>query len=65
MRLDRVDDRPKPNLLQEEEEVDPHLPLQNAREEQIHTIILRPVSQVKVAGVGDAGRQREDWHHQD
>ena len=28
-------------------------------------IILQPVSQVKVAGVGDAGGQREDWHRQD
>ena len=46
-----VEDRPKPNLLQEEE-VDPHLPLQNAREEQIQTIILWPASQVKVVGVG-------------
>ena len=25
MRLDRIDDKLKPNLLQEEEEVDPHL----------------------------------------
>ena len=67
MWLDRVDDRPKPNLLQEEEEeeVGPHLPLQNIREEQIQTITLQPVSQVKVAGIGDAGRQREDWHRQD
>ena len=67
MRLDRVDDRPKPNLLQEEEEeeVGPHLPLQNVREEQIQMITLQPVSQVKVAGIGDTGRQREDWHWQD
>ena len=67
MWLDRIDDRPKPDLLQEEEEeeVGPHLPLQNAREEQIQMIILWPVSQVKVAGIGDACRQKEDWHRQD
>ena len=35
MQLDHVDNRPKPDLLQEEEEeeVGHHLPLQNAREE--------------------------------
>ena len=65
MRLDHIDDRLKPNLLQEEEEVDPHLPLQNAWEEQIQMIILWPASQVKAAGVGDASRQKEDWHQQD
>ena len=66
MWLDHVDDRLKPNLLQEEEEEeDPHLPLQNIWEEQIWMITLQPVSQVKVAGIGDAGRQREDWHQQD
>ena len=68
MWLDHVDDRLKLNLLQEEEEeeeVDPHLPLQNVREEQIQMITLQPVSQVKVEGIGDAGRQREDWHQQD
>ena len=66
MRLGHIDDRPKPDLLQEEEEeVDHHLPLQNAWEEQIQMIIWWPVSQVKVAGIGDAGRQREDWLRQD
>ena len=40
MRLDRIDEKPKPNLVQEEEEVDPHLPLQNVWEEQIQMIIL-------------------------
>ena len=66
MRLDRVDDRPKPDLLQEEEkEVDHHLPLRNAWEEQIPMIIQRLVNLVKVTGIGDAGRQREDWHWQD
>ena len=65
MRLDRVDDKSRPNLLQEEEEVVPHLPLQNVREEQIQMIILQPVSQVKVEGIGDAGRQKEDWQWQD
>ena len=39
MRLDRIGDRLKPNLLKEEE-VDPHLPPQNAQEEQIQMIIL-------------------------
>ena len=33
-----------------------HLPLQNIWEEQIQTIILQPVSQVRVTGIGDAGR---------
>ena len=66
MWLDCIDDKPKLNLLQEEEEeVDPHLPLQNTWEEQIQTIILWPASQVKAAGVGDAGGQREDSHRQD
>ena len=71
MQLDCIDDRLKPNLLQEEEEEeeeeeeDPHLPLQNIQEEQIRMITLQPVSQVKAAGVGDAGGQREDWHWQD
>ena len=52
----------KPNLLreEEEEEVNPHLPLQNGQEEQTQTTILRPVSLVKVAGIGDAGGQRGD-----
>ena len=67
MWLDCVDDRQKPNLLQEEEEEeeDPHLPLQNVLEEQIRMITLQPVSQVKATGIGDASRQREDWHRQD
>ena len=66
MRLDHIDDRLKLNLLQEEEgEEVPHLPLQNVPEEQIQTITLQPVSQVKVTGVGDAGGQREDWHQPD
>ena len=65
MRLDHVDDKPRPNLLQEEEEVGPHLPLQNVQKEQIQTIILQPVSQVKVAGIADAIGQKEDWHRQD
>ena len=67
MRLHCVNDRPKPDLLQEEEEeeVGHHLPLQNAWEEQIQMIILWPVSQVKVTGIGDASGQREDWHRQD
>ena len=67
MWLDHVDDKSRPNLLQEEEEeeVVPHLPLQNIWEEQIQMIILQPVSQVKVAGVGDAGWRKEDWRRQD
>ena len=65
MWLDHIDDRLKLNLLQEEEEEDPNLPLQNVWEEQIQMITLQPVSQVRVAGIGDAGRQREDWHWQD
>ena len=66
MWLGCIDDKLKPNLLQEEEEeVGPHLPLENIREEQIKTITLQPVSQVKVAGIGDASSQREDWHWQD
>ena len=61
MRLDCVNDKSKLNLLQEEEgeEVVLHLPLQNVREEQIQMIILQPVSQVKVPGVGTlAGRKK-------
>ena len=60
MRLDHIDDRPKSDLLQEEEEeVDHHLPLQNAQEEQIQMIILLPASQVKVTGIGTlAGREK-------
>ena len=66
MQLDRVDNRPKPDLLQEEEEeVGHHLPLQNAWEEQIQMIIPRPVSLVKVAGIEDASRQKGGWHRQD
>ena len=66
MWLDHVDDNLKLNLLQEEEEEEvPQLPLQNVQEEQIQMITLQPVSQVKVTGIGDAGRQREDWHRQD
>ena len=66
MRLDHVDDKPKPNLLQEEEkEVGPHLPLQNIRGEQIQMITLQPVSQVKVTGIADASKQKEDWHQHD
>ena len=63
MRLDHADDKSKPNLLKEEEEgeeVGPHLPLQNGQEEQIQMTTLQPVSLVKVAGIGDAGEQRED-----
>ena len=45
---------------EEEEEVDPHLPLQNGQEEQTQTTTLRPVSLEKVAGIGDAGGQRGD-----
>ena len=62
MWLDHADDKSKPNLLQEEEEeeVGPHLPLQNGQEEQIQMTTLQPVSRVKVAGIGDAGEQRED-----
>ena len=60
MRQDHADAKSKLNLLQEEEEkeVDPHLPLQNGQEEQTRTTTLRPVSLVKVAGIGDAGGQR-------
>ena len=65
MRLDHIDDKSRPNLLQEEEEVVPHLPPLNVREEQIQTIILQPVSQVKVTGIGDAGGRKEDWCRQD
>ena len=66
MQLDCIDDRPKPDLLQEvKEEVDHHLPLQNSQEEQIQMIILQPASPVKPTGIGDTGRQREDWHRQD
>ena len=65
MQLDCKDDRLEPSLLQEMEEVGPHLSLQNVWEEQIQMITLQPVSQVKVTGIGDAGRQREDWHWQD
>ena len=52
----------KPNLLLEEEgeEVSLHLPLQNGQEEQIQMTTLQPTSLVKVAGIGDAGEQRED-----
>ena len=64
MQLDRADDKSRPNLLQEEEVV-PHHPLQNVWEEQILVIILQPVSQVKVAGIGDAGGRKEDWCWQD
>ena len=54
IRLDCIDNKLRPNLLQEEEEVDPHLPHQNIREEQIQMIILWPASPVKLAGIGDA-----------
>ena len=60
MWLGHTDDKLKPNLLQEEEEVGPHLPLQNGQEEQIWTITLQLVSLVKVAGIEDTGGQRED-----
>ena len=62
MRQDHADAKSKPNLLQkeEEEEVDPHLPLQNGQEEQTQTTTLRPVSLVKVTGIGDAGEQKGD-----
>ena len=60
MRLDCIEDRPRPNLLQEEEEeVDPHLPLQNTWEEQIQMIILWPASQVKVIGMQETPVGRE------
>ena len=64
MRQGHADAKSKPNLLQEEEgeEVGLHLPLQNGQEEQIQMTTLQPVSLVKVAGIGDAGEQREDWH---
>ena len=65
MWLDRIDDRPKPDPLWEEEGVDHHLPLQNTWEEQIWMIIPQPVSQVKAAGIGDASRLRGGWHRQD
>ena len=39
MWLGCIDDKPKLDLLQEEEEVGHHLPLQNAQEEQILMII--------------------------
>ena len=63
MRQGHADDKSKPSLLQreeEEEEVGLRLPLQNGPEEQIQTTTLRPVSLVRVAGIGDAGEQRED-----
>ena len=61
MRQGHADAKSKPNLLrEEEEEVDPHLPLQNGQEEQTQMTTLRPVSLVKVAGIGDAGEQRGD-----
>ena len=60
MQQGHTDDKSKPNLLQEEEEVGPHFPLQNGQEEQIQTTTLQPVSLVKVAGIGDAGKQWED-----
>ena len=68
MWLDRIDDKSKLNLLQEEERGEgggspPSSPERPGGADQ--TIILQPVSQVKVAGVGDAGRQKEDWHQQD
>ena len=56
-----ADDKSKLNLLQEED-VGPHLPLQNGQEEQIQMTTLQPVSLVKVTGVGDTGKQREDEH---
>ena len=68
MQLDCVDDRPKPNLHQKEEEEEGWVPTFLSRtswEEQIQMITLQPVSQVKVAGIGDAGEQKEDWHQQD
>ena len=56
MRLDCIEYRPKPDLLQEgEEEVDHHLPLQNAWEEQIQMIILHP------ARSGEGRRHRRHW----
>ena len=63
MRQGHADDKSKPNLSLEEEEgekVDPHLPLQNSPEGQIQMTTLQPVSLVKVAGIGDNGKQRED-----
>ena len=61
MQLGHTDDKSKPNLLQEEEEeVGPHLPLQNGQEEQIQMITLQLVSLAKVVGIGDAGGQKED-----
>ena len=59
-------DKPKLDLLQEEEkEEDHHLPLQNALEEQILMIIQHPASLVKAAGIGDTDGQKGDWHQQD
>ena len=64
MRLDCIDDRPKPDLLQEEEEgVGHHLPLQNTWEGQIPMIIQWPASPVKVAGVEDAGTSKIESTH--
>ena len=64
MLLGRTDDKPKLDLLQEEEE-DHHLPPWNTLEEQIPRIIQQPVSPVKAAGIGDASGQKGDWHWQD
>ena len=41
---------------------DHHLPHQNALEEQILMTIQQPVSLVEATGIGDASRQKEDWH---
>ena len=62
MRQGHADTKSKPNLLQEEEEeeVGPHLPLQNGQEEQTQTTTPQPVSLVKVADIGGTRGQRED-----
>ena len=63
MWLGHVGDKPKLDLLQEEEEDDdPHLPHWNGLEEQILMIIQQPASLVEAAGAGDAGRLKEDWY---
>ena len=64
--LDHIDDRPKLDLLQVEEgEGCPHLPLQNAQEEQIPMIIRWQTSLVMATGIRDSGELRGDWHRQD
>ena len=61
MRLGYVDDKPKLDLPQEEEEeMGHHLPLWNAHEEQILMIIWYPVSPGRATGVEDASQQKGD-----